>query len=169
MQGYDYSYPCLYFVTICTDDMICCFGDVMCDIGGEYSVALTDMGKIAVQCWRDIPNHYPCAILDEWIVMPNHVHGIIEISDDVDEMENLDGDECRIVGVQNPEPTWPQKHKKQNKRVWHKNEYQKIIPRSLGAIICGFKIGVTKWCNQNNHENFKWQRNFYEQIIRDDK
>ncbi len=172
IQGYDYSYPGLYFVTICTDEKICHFGDVFCDYrGDEYFVALTNIGKMVAQCWRDIPQHYPNAKLDEWIVMPNHVHGIIEIIDDDHEnpTDVVDDNERHTVGADNLLPLRGREREKSTKREWKTNKFQQPIPRSLSGMIRGFKIGVTKWCNQNGYEHFKWQRNFYEQIIRNDE
>ena len=55
---------------------------------------------------------------------------------------------------------------------WNKpqqNKFQHIIPRSLGSITRGFKIGVTKWCRNNNHNEFQWQKNYYDRIIRNEK
>jgi len=49
------------------------------------------------------------------------------------------------------------------------NEFQKIIPRSIGSIVRGFKIGVTKWMRQNTDVYYVWQRNYYEHIIRDEQ
>jgi REP element-mobilizing transposase RayT len=94
--------------------------------------------------------HYPQVMLDAYVVMPDHVHGIIIISND-------DAD----VGVQNFEPLHLQ-----NQKI---NQFQKIIPGSLGAIVRGFKTGVTKWYRQNTDIHIVWQRNFYERIIRDDR
>jgi REP element-mobilizing transposase RayT len=58
------------------------------------------------------------------------------------------------IGVQNFEP--------------RRNEYQKIIPRSIGSIVRGFKIGVTKWFRNNSDIENIWQRNYHEHIIRDE-
>ena len=99
---------------------------------------MSPIGKIAQKCWLGIPEHYPNVILNEFVIMPNHLHGIIEIN----------------AGVQNFE------------HISLQNEYQHIIPKSLGSIIRGYKIGVTKWCRQNGHEYFKWHRNFYDHVIR---
>ena len=83
LKGYDYSQPGAYFVTICTHERRCLFGDV---VDGE--MRLNELGKIARQCWLAIPEHFPHARLDEFVIMPNHVHGIIWIVDEVD-AENI--------------------------------------------------------------------------------
>lgn len=76
MKGYDYSMLAYYFVTICTHDKEKMFGKVV----GSY-VVLNRFGKIALQCWNDLPNHYSNCELDYYIIMPDHVHGIIIINE----------------------------------------------------------------------------------------
>ncbi|MFY0684684.1 MAG: hypothetical protein JXR20_09035, partial [Balneola sp.] len=74
LQGYDYSRPGFYFITICTQNMQHIFGDV---IDGE--MVLNEFGNIALGFWDQIDLRYPNTWIHEFIVMPNHVHGIIEI------------------------------------------------------------------------------------------
>ena len=158
LKGYDYSQPGHYFVTIVANGRECVFGEV---VNGK--MILNDGGKMVKRCWKNIPEHYPAVILDKYVIMPNHVHGIIIITNRNDVyggVQNLIN-----VGVQNFEPLQIQK---QNSGYnYQQNKYQKIIPRSLGAIIRGFKIGVTKWFHENTNINKVWQRNFYDYIIRD--
>ena len=145
LPGYDYSQTGWYFVTICTHNRDVLFGNVI-----EGKMLLNKPGQIVDKCWGDIPNHFPGVRLDEYVIMPNHVHGIIVIiRNDCDENEGAEN-----VGGQNFEP------------LPHENKYQKIIPRSIGSIIRGFKIGVTKWFRENTDISTVWQRNYYEQIIR---
>ena len=75
LKGWDYSWPGYYFVTICIKDKICYLGEVR-----NYKMYLSDIGEITVKCWREIPKHFPFIILDEYIVMPNHIHGILMIN-----------------------------------------------------------------------------------------
>ena len=134
----------------------------------RQEMILNDAGKIADKCWLEIPKHFPDAVLHEHIVMPNHVHGIIELI----KPDSYPIDSVVPVGVQNFEPL-----QSPNESPW--NEFQKMIPHSIGSIIRGYKIGVTKWVRNNNVgvvmvENFQplqpiWQRNYYEHIIRDEK
>ena len=153
LKEYDYSQPGWYFITLCTNNREMLFGDV---IAGK--MVLNDAGVFTTECWRDIPGHYPDVCLDEFIIMSNHVHGIINISEN-DENRNAGAKNVRVqnVRVQNFEPL-------QN----HGNKYQKIIPRSIGSIIRGFKISVTKWFRQNTDIYTVWQRNYYEHIIRNE-
>lgn len=173
LKGYDYSQAGLYFITICVQDRKCLFGKIeeIENVGVENfqplqpEMILNDAGKIANECWLDIPTHFPNAVLHEHIVMPNHVHGIIELKFvGVGNVEVAD----LTVGAENflPQPT-------PNEPL--RNQFQKMIPHSIGSIVKGFKIGVTKWFRNNplEDENFKsqriWQRNYYEHIIRDEQ
>ena len=86
MKGYDYSQAGLYFITICVQDRKCLFGKVVGvenfqppNLQPRQEMILNDAGKIADECWQEIPKHFPDSVLHEHIVMPNHVHGIIEL------------------------------------------------------------------------------------------
>ncbi len=142
LQGYDYSLEGLYFITICCDDREHRFGKIE-----NEEMILNDAGKIANECWMEIPKHFPHAILHEHIVMPNHVHGIIEL---------VNVGNVGAVGAENFPPL-------------HQNAFQKMIPRSIGSIVKGFKIGVTKWFRNHTDIEKVWQRNYYEHIIRNEQ
>ena len=77
LQGYDYSKAGAYFVTLCTQDRECLFGDI---VDGE--MRLNDAGRIVANSWEWLAEQYDHVSLDEYIVMPNHAHGIIVITDD---------------------------------------------------------------------------------------
>jgi len=129
---------------------------------------LNEAGKIANECWLQIPEHFPNVILHEHVIMPNHIHGIIELSGNasvgVENFQPLHLQNDTTVGVQNFEPLQPS----ENIKSKH-NEFQKIIPNSIGSIVRGFKIGVTKWFrNKTDIENI-WQRNYYEHVIRNNQ
>jgi len=74
LKGYDYTQPNRYFVTVCANDRVCIFGEVI-----NGTMKLSRVGKIALECWGSIPKHFPNARVDICQVMPNHVHGILEI------------------------------------------------------------------------------------------
>ncbi|MCO5950438.1 transposase [Mucilaginibacter flavidus] len=160
LKGYDYSQNGLYFITICTYNRECLFGEI---IGKE--MILNDVGKIANECWVNIPEHFPNAVLHEYVVMPNHVHGIIELSGTaMARDENNVGVQHvgeQTVGVQNFE-TLPPAPSPQN-------QFQHIIPRSIGSIVRGYKIGVTKFFRDNTDVYHVWQRNYHEHIIRSEQ
>jgi len=76
LKGYDYTKAGLYFITICCYDRICRFGIIE-----NQRMVLNEIGHIADEYWRAIPEHFPHVVLHEHIVMPNHVHGILELTD----------------------------------------------------------------------------------------
>ena len=76
LRGYDYSQPGKYSVTICTQNKEHLFGEVV-----EGEMHRNELGEYVALCWEWLPRQYPYVDLDEWIVMPNHLHGIIVITD----------------------------------------------------------------------------------------
>ena len=152
LKNYDYAQDGLYFVTINCYNRLRIFGEIHFNEQEKFKVEmhLSDAGKIANLCWLDIPNHFPNVVLHDYIIMPNHIHGIIELNNNAVGVENL-----QPRNVENIQP--------------RRNEFQKIIPGSLGSIVRGFKIGVTKWMRQNTDIHDVWQRNYYEVIINNDQ
>ena len=138
LKGYDYSKEGLYFITICTYNRLCLLGGTE---NGE--MILNNAGWTVDKCWLEIPTHYPNVVLHEHVVMPNHVHGIIEIITGANAGSH--------VGANNHSPL------------------PRGTSKTIGAIVCGFKIGVTKWFRKNTNIYTVWQRNYYEHIIRDEK
>lgn len=78
LRGYDYAQPGAYFVTVVAQQRACLFGDV---VDGE--MRLNDAERVVAYTWHDLPNHVGGITLDAFVVMPNHVHGIIIITNDV--------------------------------------------------------------------------------------
>lgn len=76
LKGYDYAQAGAYFVTICQADRECLFGRVV-----DGAMRLNQYGAIVQRCWDDLPRHYPHVELDAFVVMPNHVHAIIVLTD----------------------------------------------------------------------------------------
>lgn len=174
LQGYDYSQEGLYFITLCCQDRAHLFGEI---VDGE--MILNDAGLQAQKCWQDIPNHLANAVLHEYIIMPNHIHGIIEFvganqyspnnnspnngspnqtfSDNGNDVENNDkAKNLELVnGTKNfsplPNATW------------------RSPSKTIGSVIRGFKIGVTKWMRNNTTVVNVWQRNYYDHIIRNEQ
>lgn len=136
LKNYDYSQAGLYFITICTQNHLC-FGKIK---NGE--MVLNEYGRIAEKCLLAIPDHYPHAKLHQFVVMPNHIHCIINI------------------GANNYSPLPP----------IPSPPVQPIhgTSKTIGSIVRGFKIGVTKWFRENTDIHTVWQRNYYEHIIRDE-
>lgn len=136
-------------MTICTEDNRCLFGEIRNGI-----VGLNRVGLKAFKNWEAIPDHFDHVQLDEFIVMPNHLHGLIGIrsSPDVN---------CRDVGS-NVSTTMGEN---KNQRM------SEISPKagSLGTIIRSYKGSVTNWCNKNGRDAFGWQSKYYDRIVRDKK
>jgi len=192
LKGYDYSQAGLYFVTICCQKRACLFGEI---INGE--MVLNDAGKIANQCWLEIPNHFPDAKLLEHIIMPNHIHGIIELAEaekkspdnttnTIPENNNDNIGAKNISHENNVENIGAKNisHENNNdnngtKNISHENNVENIgaknisplqsPSKTIGSIVRGFKIGVTKWMRQNTDIYDVWQRNYYEHIIRNEQ
>ena len=147
VKGYDYSQAGAYYVTIVTWHRDCIFGNVIQPpFPAEAHVNLSSFGKIADECWRAIPEHFQNVELGEYVIMPNHVHGIIVITNNgrgAAMLRPYDGEE-------NP----------------HKIN---VKPGSLGAIVRSYKSAVSYRINKEHNATGIWQRNYYEHIIRDEK
>ena len=72
LKGFDYSSVGMYFVTICTRERECLFGEII-----EASMQLNGFGRVVEACWKDLPTHFGRIAIDAAVVMPNHVHGIV--------------------------------------------------------------------------------------------
>jgi REP element-mobilizing transposase RayT len=168
LRGYDYSREGLYFVTICVQKHECIFGKVVDD-----GIQLNEYGKMIEECWKNIPVHYPIAVLHHHIVMPNHFHGIIEIVD-----KSIQPNPNDIpVGVEyfrpnpNDTPVGVEyfRPNPNDQSIANKNPDPRSSQRpnctsgTLGAIIRGFKIGTTKMIGYS-----VWQRGYHEHIIRNE-
>lgn len=140
---YDYTLPGCYFVTICVKDKACKLSRVI-----EDKVELSEEGKIVRWAWEELPKHFENIILDEFVIMPNHVHGVIWIQEKTSSVE-----------VQHAEP------------LLKRPNFKGPFPGSLGAIVRSFKSAATKHINYYHHTpgNHFWQRNYYEHIIRNEE
>ncbi len=139
-----------YFVTICTQNRLCFFGDIKND-----QVQLSSIGKIAHQRWAEIPQHFNHVSLDAFIIMPNHVHGIIIINQPPQNIAIDDYGDIRCHVSTNDVDNFSQ-------------TMSQLSPKagSLSVMIRSYKAAVTRWCKQNSEQNFSWQPRFYEHIIR---
>ena len=136
--------PCrAYFVTICTRDRACLLGEI---VDGE--MRLNEAGEIARRCWEEIPRHFPFVELDAFVVMPNHVHGITVIQG---------RGEKSFAPTFAPTSTAPTTTIAQSPSI------------TIGSIVRGFKIGVTKWFRANTDLHSIWQRNYHEHVVRNEE
>jgi REP element-mobilizing transposase RayT len=146
LKGYDYRWAGAYFVTLCTFQRECLFTFWDCD----GTLELNTLGCMAKTDWLAIPEHFPGVELDAYMVMPNHVHGILVIA------QPNSAEATPPVGAQHaaPLPTPPYRH-------------DNVTPGSLGAIVRSYKSAVTRHINQTMQTpgQTRWQRNYYEHII----
>ena len=140
LQGYDYSQAGAYYVTIVTYHRDCLFGEIV-----NKEMILNDFGKIADECWRAIPDHFPCVELGAVVIMPNHAHGIIVITDD-------------RRGTIYRAPT----------RAPITEKFGKPTIGSLPTIVRTYKAAVTRRIGHELNATGIWQHNYYEHIIRDE-
>ena len=147
LKGYDYALPGGYFITLVTWGRLCLFGEL---VRGE--VELSVAGKIVWEEWFTTGEIRPNVELneDEFTIMPNHVHGIIWITDKTDD----------VIGVGAQRRCAPTKTMT--------DAY--VVPGSLGAIVRAFKSATTRRINALNGTPGApgWQRNYYEHIIRNE-
>ena len=138
LKEYDYSWAGWYYVTICSYKRECVFGQIRND-----EVVLNASGQVLKRHWEDLPNHYRIE-LDSYVVMPNHLHGIIIIKD-------------HSVGAIHESPL-------QEKRIIQRRKM--LLPKIVGR----FKMGTAKEINllKKTPGVPVWQRNYYEHVIRND-
>jgi len=144
LKGYDYTQPGAYFVTICTQNRACLFGEV---VDGKMQV--NNAGRMVQTVWDGIPVYYAGVSIDAFVVMPNHIHGIVIL---------VGAAPCGrppLGQAQGPAPT---------------------IAISLPDVVHRFKTMTTKQyadgVKQSGWSPFPgqlWQRNYYEHIIRDEE
>lgn len=169
LKGYDYSRPGAYFVTICVKNRECLFGEIR-----NGKMMLNDFGRIIDYHWQRIPSHFQNAQLDEFVVMPDHFHGILWLVDDSGNMATNPGgakhsgqpifskqdDVARNASPpHHPHPPTPP------------NRPKGTQPGSLSAIIQNFTSITSRKINRiRKTPGAKlWQRNYHEHIIRNER
>jgi putative transposase len=143
LKDYDYSQSGAYFVTICVHERECVLGNVI-----EGETRLNEYGEIVAKCWHDLIDHYPHIGLDAFVVMPNHVHGVIVIDD-----ENVADPMVGAGAGLRPAPTATTKR------------------YPLSEIVRAFKSFSARRINELRKTAGIpfWQRNYYEHVIRNDR
>jgi putative transposase len=136
--NWDYGSRGAYFITICTKGRVKYFGTIK-----NGCMKLSDAGKIAERCWDELPEHFPNIVIDEFVIMPNHVHGIIIIVKNISS-----GSKDSIENSQS---------------------MSSISPKSgsIGSIIRSYKSACSCKINRASPAlEFNWQPRFYDIIIR---
>ena len=196
LPGWDYGWNAAYFVTICTKDRKCFFGEIVNGI-----MHLSGVGIIADILWYEIKNHAKNIELGEFVVMPNHIHGIIVLNrnetnitggstdgsmDDLtdDSMGDLtDGSMDGSMDVETGhalslQPEQPEQSEQSEQpptslptepqKTIAQQRFQNQGKNTLSSIVGGYKSAVTKHANRLKL-NFAWQPRFHDHIIRDEK
>ncbi len=140
--GFDYATPGAYFVTACVKNRIKCLGKIE-----NKQMILNSYGEIVKTQWLWLGTQYPYVKLDEWVVMPDHFHGILIIN-------NIAIDVPAPVGVGRDLP------------LRGRGQPTKIKP--VSELMGAFKTTSSKLIHRSGFNEFAWQRSFHDHIIRDD-
>jgi len=136
LKGYDYSQAGLYFVTICCQNRVCAFGEIV-----NNEMVLNEYGQIVQMVWDELPQHYDNIQLGEFMIMPNHIHGIVVITDD------------NVGAGLKPAPTTT------------------TTNHGLSEIVRALKTFSARKINESRNTPGEklWQRNYWEHIIRNEQ
>ena len=167
LQNWDYGWNAIYFVTICTKDRIHCFGEIT-----DGQMELSPVGAIADVLWHELKNHFDNIELDAFVVMPNHIHGIIAINNDGGNGNN--GETTHTDGTMHTDGTThavetthalslqlsPQPHK-----TIGQQRFQHQGAKTLSSIVGSYKSAVSRHAHRLGYD-FAWQSRFYDNIVR---
>ncbi|CAD5930987.1 putative protein HI_0554 [Planktothrix tepida] len=160
LKGYNYTQPGGYFVTICTKEKQCLFGDI---VQGE--MRFNSLGAIAFNTWQQIPETFPHVELDYFVIMPNHIHGILIFHE-------ILSDPQFPVGARRASPLHRTSLSQLEISAKSTQQPHGAAPKSLGAVVGWYKSSVSKLINRicnNSGQGLIWQRDYYEEIIRDER
>jgi REP element-mobilizing transposase RayT len=179
LQNWDYGWNAMYFITICTRNRTHFFGEIEND-----KMKLSNQGVIADLLWYEIKNHSKNVELREFVVMPNHVHGILIINgetsagtmDDVGTTHALSlrpGNDVPTVGTGHalsplPDDLSLQQPLEPPPQTIGQKRFQNQGKNTISSIIGSYKSAVTKHCNRLKLD-FDWQSRFHDHIIRNDE
>ncbi|WP_330204481.1 transposase [Cyanobacterium sp. DS4] len=153
LKGYDYSQSGFYFITICCYERQCLFGEII-----NHQIILNNFGELVKEEWLKSAEIRREIELDEFVIMPNHFHGIVII----DQQINKNIENHQNVGANGRSPL---------QTIQSSQQRISMKPKSLSSLISSFKSATTKRINiiRNTPKNPVWQRNYYEHIIRNDQ
>ena len=169
LQGYDYRNEGMYFVTICTKDRLPFFGKIV-----DNQMVLSDIGQIVYDNWYKIPQFSPHIVLDEFVVMPNHIHGILAIVQSVASLQCKDGTHCNDATNAAKNQFMSDISPKSGSISRVLNSYKGACSKqikSVASLQCNDATGqcndATKQCNDAT--GFAWQSKFHDRIIRNEE
>ena len=172
-QWWNYGWNASYFVTICSAHREHFFGEIINGNDENQPIMqLSEIGQLAGKFWWSIPEHFPFVKLDAFLVMPNHIHGILMIDkpDDGHDMDGI-GD---MGGIDVETGQCPVSTNAANNAANAANEpktpgelrFRNQGKDTLSSIVGSFKSVVTKYAHRI-HAEFEWQERFHDHIIRD--
>ena len=190
LKGFDYSFECLYYITICVFHYFELFGKII-----EDKMHLNDIGNFVRNELFETENYYNTVAIDEYVIMPNHIHVILFISNDEANLKfvkqnRIETEILRVMEYHSDEKCRGLIHQTRNKTqkfydsdekcrglIHQTQKKSPIEPEkgsinrtpTLGNIIRHFKASTAYQLHIQGIKNFKWQRNFHDHIIRNDK
>ena len=159
LPTWDYGSNGAYFLTICTARRQHYFGVII-----NSEMQLSKIGEYATECWLNIPAHFPYFYLDAFVVMPNHVHGIILIEKPYFVKTRHALSLQHVLSPQQPNSAESQQLEAQSQPPHFR--FRNQGKNTISATVGSFKSAVTKLCNENKVP-FGWQPRFHDHIIRD--
>lgn len=190
LKGYDYTRPGAYFVTICVQNHVCLFGEVI-----KRNVVLNDAGRLVKAVWDEIPDHYAGVAVDEFVVMPNHIHGIItlvgagprpracpesgtntqpDLGPRVRPKHRIHSQPGKLCRIEQPYDMVRSLDTGQPRDMGQPQGVAPTTPLSLSDVVHRFKSLTTRrYADHVLNDGWTpfrgrlWQRNYYECIIRD--
>ncbi|MBM3190823.1 MAG: transposase [Chloroflexi bacterium] len=179
LRGYDYASAGAYFVTLCAQGKACLFGDV-----AGHEMVLNGAGEMVRRVWDELATHYPGVALDAFVLMPNHLHGIIVIEGIAPASDDRRGESRRVFAPRiRPDPP-PRRDEGEHRagrpalvRPYGNGERPLgTLAGSLGRILQVLKALTTRAYIRGVREEgwppFEgrlWQRNYWERVIRNER
>lgn len=159
LRGYDYSGSGFYFITICCYQRECLFGNII-----DSQMILNNFGELVKEEWLKSAEIRKEIQLGEFVIMPNHFHGIVIIDQEINRqiVDNDNYVNTNGVGANGRSPL---------QEIRSSTQKISMKPKSLSSLIAGFKSATTKKINiiRDTPKNPVWQRNYYDHIIRNDE
>ena len=171
---WDYRWAGAYFITICTHNRIHYFGEIQNGV-----MNLSNVGVIADILWHEIPHHAKNVELGAFVVMPNHIHGILILTGNDDDTNNVNvnvetGHALSLPPTDTPTDISTDKSTDKSteinsiEKTIGQQRFQNIGKNSISSIVGSYKSAVTKHAHRLGFE-FAWQTRFHDHIIRDEK
>ena len=167
LKGYDYSQAGLYFITICTQNRNCLFGEII-----NHKMILNQAGQMIETEWLKLPKRFTNIQLHEYVVMPNHFHAILEI---VDQNNVVDQNKINQYNMITQHATVNQNASDERNEKGQTQGFDptnKTVGDMVGAYESITTVEYIRGVKNNNWQPFNkklWQRNYWEHIIRDEK